>query len=206
LLTENFLLQYWQLRALHAALQKSDASRSYKVARELQRRLIFGLDEFYRSSLAFGSAQERVARLLAESGAERMQAQMFERFDQLGAITAAERAERAAGRATAATVAAFAAAVVFGLPAIDQTLTLVKKMPTGNVAGWLASPLRAVAELDTAGSYLAYLALLTALLLAIVLYALPRRRRRIHLRRHLRAGQSWPGGTIKIVRKDRNGQ
>jgi hypothetical protein len=146
-------------------------------------------------SLAYGSAQEHVARLLKESGAERMHAQMSDRFDQLGAIVAAERAERAASRATAAIVAAFAAAVVLGLPAIDQTLEIVEKIPTEGVAGSLSAPLRAVSELGEQGAYLGYLVLLAVLFLGIVRYVLPRRRR--VLRHSRRAGEPWPGGQFQ---------
>ncbi|PWR06582.1 hypothetical protein DKT69_36665 [Micromonospora sicca] len=201
LLVENFLLQYWQLRALSASLEAAGTETTAKAARDLQRRLIFGLQEFYRSALTYGDAQDTVSSLLQSSGAERMRALMGERLDQLGSIVAAERAERAATRSTAATVAAFAAAVVLGLPAIDQTLNIIKAMPEGGVAGRLVSPLRAVTEAGAAGSFVGYLGLLAVLLVALALYAIPRRRSRPERIRP--AGHAWPSGTIRVVRRDR---
>jgi hypothetical protein len=201
LLVENFLLQYWQLRALNASLETAGTELTARVARRLQRRLIFGLEEFYRSTLAYGDAQDTVTALLRSSGAERMRALMGERLDQLGSIITAERAERTATRSTAATVAAFAAAVLFALPAIDQTLNIIKATPEGGVAGRLASPLRAVTEAGAAGSFVGYLSLLAVLLAALVLYAIPRRRSRP--KRTRPAGHTWPSGTIRVVRRDR---
>ncbi|WP_406071111.1 hypothetical protein [Micromonospora sp. NBC_01638] len=201
LLVENFLLQYWQLRAVNASLEAAGTAPTAAVARDLQRRLIFGLQEFNRSALAYGDAQDTVSVLLQSSGAERMRALLGERLDQLGSIVAAEQAERSAARSTAAAVAAFAAAVVFGLPAIDQTLNLVKAMPHNGVTGWLASPLRAITEVGAAASLVAYLSVLAVLLVALVLYGLPKRRSR--LRRIRPAGLEWPGGTIRVVRRDR---
>jgi hypothetical protein len=62
LLVENFLLPHWQLRTLNESLQLAATETTTKATRELQRRLIFGLEKFHRSSLAFGSAQQIVAR------------------------------------------------------------------------------------------------------------------------------------------------
>ncbi|RKN50560.1 hypothetical protein D7223_01945 [Micromonospora endolithica] len=194
LLVENFLLQYWQLRAVNASLEAAGTQPTGTVARDLQRRLIFGLQEFHRSALAYGDAQDTVRALLQSSGAERMRALLGERLAQLGSIVAAERAERSAARSTAAAVAAFAAAVVFGLPAIDQTFTIIKATPDNGVAGWLT-------EAGAAASFVAYLGVLAALLVALVLYGLPRRRPRP--RRIRPAGLEWPGGTIRVVRRDR---
>jgi hypothetical protein len=202
LLAENFLLQLWQLRALDQSIQSASTDPTAKTARALQRRLIFGLEEFHRSSLTYGDAQETVAQLLQESGADRTHALMIDRLEQLGAIDAAERAERSATRALAAAVGAFAAVVIFGLPAIDQTLTLVKEIPKDGVVGFMTSPLRGVANLGLVGSYACYIALLAVLLTSLISYSLPKRSPRHQRIRH--AGYPWPGGTITVVRRNRD--
>ncbi|MFI7608953.1 hypothetical protein ACIBTV_28090 [Micromonospora sp. NPDC049366] len=202
LLGESFLLQYWQLRALDKSLQMIESQRTAKGARALQRRLIFGLQEFHRSALSYGSAQDQVLALLRESGAERIRAQIGERLDQLGAIDASERAERVAARSTAAAVAAFIVAVIFGLPAIDQTLNLVRSIPGEGVANTLSGPLQGLANLGVAGSFISYVAVLAVFLAALLAFGLPRRQYRP--RRIRRAGGAWVNGTIKVVRHHRS--
>ncbi|MDG4768541.1 hypothetical protein O7632_31280 [Solwaraspora sp. WMMD406] len=185
---------------MSASLEAAVNSPTAAVARDLQRRIIFELQEFYRSALAYGDAQDVVRDLLARSGAERMRALLGERLDQLGSIVAAERAERAAARSTAVAAAAFAAAIAFGLPAIDQTVKLIDAVPDGGVAGLLASPLQTVTQFGAATSLAGYIGVLVVLLVVLVLYALPKRRYR---QKKVRvAGLDWPNGTIRVVRRE----
>jgi hypothetical protein len=196
LLIEAYLLQYWQLRALRAELQRTKGEA--RAARDLQRRLVLGLEEVYNSGLMYGSAEEDVHRLIVRSGSEDALRQLTDQVNQLGAIIAAERAEAGARRAVILSAAAVIAAIVFALPAIDQTLKLAKSIPDSGLLGFMSSPLRSLARTGPSGSWAVFVVLLGLLMVTLVILAARVRRRAV--RRPRSVGVVWPGGTIEIVR------
>ncbi|MFC5265620.1 hypothetical protein ACFPJ1_26210 [Kribbella qitaiheensis] len=203
LLVEYYLLQNWQIRTLLAELPSAQSDP--KSARDLQRRLIHGLGEFYSSDLSYGSAQDIINDLLKEAGVDRMHNHLVARIDQLANLTAAERAEQASTRGLVAAILATAATAVLALPALTQTLDAVRSLPESGVSGWFATPLRGLSNAGEAGAWLAYLVLLgvagSAWAFTAVRLAFRRRKHRVKTVTWRPLGLDWIGGSVRIERR-----
>lgn len=197
-LIESFLLQHWQIRSLLAEVSASTSN--VKTVRELQRRLIGGLDEYYQSALSYASAQAQVEKLLDESGSSRAHAQLLSRVDQLSSMLASERAEKTASRGLTIAIGGVLLAAIFGLPAISQTVQVAQQIPPDSRAYGTAAPVRWLGELGPAGSWYAFLAMLIVLCMVLATTVRPRVKITRRRRRPM-AGYRWPLGTIPVVRR-----
>lgn len=209
LVVENYLLQHWQVRCL-ASDTAGGRPPKRSDARQAQRTLVHGLSEYYTSDLAFGTAQDIVAKLRHSSGADRTHAHLTARIGQLEAMLASERAEAGATRATVFSVLAVVATALLAFPALRETLAIMSDLPSSGWVGTTSAPLRWLAAQGAAGTWGAFLALL--LVVAVVWVSTSvrlwgrRRRNASSSTRLSRAGTPWVRGTIEIVREERQGE
>jgi hypothetical protein len=190
---ENALLQFWQLRALNDRLLASEGDED---VRALQREAIFGLQEVRSSSLMFGTANDIVEELLNGWQASKLQQRIADSLEQLHQLVTAREARGASRRANFFAASAVLAAIAFGLPALSQSLDIVKKLPQDGLFGVIAAPLRAIGNEPGAAAWKAYV-VLVAFILLISVSSVARRlfnRRRLR-RRPSRLGMEWPHGT-----------
>lgn len=195
---EHALLRYWQLVALaHRVASTQTDSRSMA---KVQREAIFGLQEYRRAVIVFGSANEMANRLLHQLGEHEMYTRILESLGLLQQMIANEGSERSARTQNTVAAAAILATVVLGLPSIETILSTANSVPRKGVIGQIAYPFHVLAHRGALGVWEGYLALLAIMMIVIV--ASVARRRRVRVRRSPLPGVSWPYGTIQIVRQD----
>jgi hypothetical protein len=197
LLVESALLQYWQLRLLN--LRLAATLRKQGEVRRVQGEVIYGLEE-HRSRLMSGTANDSVRRLLESWHADRLYRRILESLDQLQQRLANDQALRAARRANLLATAAAVVAVVLGLPAVSQSLDIAQQIPRDGILGWLATPLRSLADDGAKGAWIGYLAVLGVVAVVFVMTILTGRLQgfRPPVRQRAPAGEAWPLGTVEV--------
>jgi hypothetical protein len=198
LLVESALLQYWQLRLLNQRLAAT--LRKQGEVRRVQEEVIYGLEEYRSARLMYGSANDAVQRLLESWDANRLYLRILESLDQLQQRLANDQALRAARRANLLATAAAVVAVVLGLPAVSQSLSIVQQIPSDGILGWLATPLRSLADAGAKGAWIGYLAVLGVVAVIFGMTILTGRLQgfRPPVRQRTPAGEAWPLGTVRV--------
>lgn len=196
-LIEHILLQVWQLRQLDWRVSTHDwKPRSLE---QLQTEIAVGLEEYHSpDTIAYGSARETIRRLLAMHGVDDLYQRILDRLNTLAAVIAARDARASSRRSVVTAGAAVLATIVLGLPAIDQSIGLLRTTTRGRV-GRAIAPLRDFVVHHPNATWLGYLALLafSAILFGYSLVTIPRRRR-IRTNRH-EIGITWPGPSLQVV-------
>ncbi|MEV1145209.1 hypothetical protein [Micromonospora sp. NPDC049799] len=199
LVIESTLLQYWQLRALDERLSDT-RGRAFSV-KDIQEQAIYGLQEFRHSTLTFGTAIDMADDMLKGWRAHKLHQRILEALNQLQQLMAAEEAKRTGRRANILASVAVVVALAFGLPAIDETLKIAAGVPDAGFAGYLAEPVKQLAEQGNAGAWKGYL-LLLLVLLGACLAVIYRRSYRFRKPSEESAGVVWPLRTLEVVDDD----
>jgi hypothetical protein len=198
-LVEHVLLRYWQLVALAERL--ASVRVDYRSAASVQREAIFGLQEYRRPVLVFGTARDIADELLSLLRERQLYQRILESLALLQQMTATENAKRSSRTQNMVAVAAILAALVLGLPTVQASLTIVKSVPHAGVLGRMANPLRDLASRGAIGVWESYLSLLAIVVLTVAT-SLALRRPRARARRQSVPGVAWPYGTVRVVRRD----
>ncbi|MFD5569667.1 hypothetical protein [Streptomyces cadmiisoli] len=186
---ESALLQYWQIRLLDRRVGVTNGS--IRQVREIQREAIFGLREYRDSSISYGDAMTLVERLLVEWRADRLYGHVLESIDQLQQLVVAAESKKSATRANVLAGIALIVAIFLGLPAIDETLDIAKKVKFDGILGIPLKPFHVLASRGEKGTWVGYLAFLASVI--VCLLGLTLRRGRLRARsRHREPGISWP--------------
>jgi hypothetical protein len=199
-LIEHVLLRYWQLVALNERIVAGQGND--KSSASVQVEAIYGLQEYRRSVLVYGTARDAANELLSALRAQELYQHILNSLELLQQVIATESARRASRTQNVIASAAFLAAVILGLPGIKSSLDIAKSLPSTGIIGKLSYPLRAVAHHGTSGVWLSYLSFLCLVVLAIVMPIVLRRHARFRFRLNRPPGSLWPFGTIRIVRRD----
>ncbi len=189
---EITLLQHWQLRNLESRLHATD-ERGFDV-QAVQHEAIYGLREYRQSSLQHGTAIELTEHLLGAWRTERLHARIIDSLDQLQQLAAMEQTRQSASRANRLAAAAVVVALAVGLPAIEDTMEIAKKIPEDGLWGTLAWPLKHFANQGDLGYWKLYIVLLGTVTAAYIALLLKRYRFGVMVLR--RAGYSWQQVTI----------
>jgi hypothetical protein len=197
-LTEHVLLQVWQLQALDWHI----SSRDWKsqAVEKLEMEIAAGLAEYRRADIvAFGTAQDIVRALLLELGADVLYQRILDRLSALSAVVAGREARSSSRRNVVVAGAAVIAAIALGLPALDQSATLLRSTTKGRI-GQIVEPARTILIEHPNAAWLGYIALF-GLSLGIFVYSVwraPRTKKTQTSRRDV--GIRWPGLTLKFGR------
>lgn len=185
---ENGLLQYWQLRATAASLDaRHDVERK---AMQMQESLIYDLAEYGGLFFVAKTAADISYAVLRQLNGDKIYERLRTRVELLRELLATRHAERSSIRATRLAAAALLGAVIFGLPAIDQALSVFE----------LAFLITMGDEQHARWSLYAYIALILFAFIVMV-SRLPShlRRRRSRRRGSDLVGVAWPGGQIDVT-------
>jgi hypothetical protein len=188
ILVEYVLLGYWQLTLLADRIDM--LRRRVRSARQVQEDAIFGLQEYRRSFLVYGTAKDIARRLFALLGGDELYPRLLESIGMLQQLSDAEQAKRSIRTQTWVAVIAVFAAGVLGIPAIQQSLLIVKSLPRKGLVASVFDPLRALSDRGSLGVVEGYLVLLLAVVLVLLASYVPRvRARRMH--RRSMPGMRW---------------
>jgi hypothetical protein len=157
-LVEHVLLRYWQLVAL--AERVASVQVDYRSAASVQREAIFGLQEYRRSVLVFGTARDIADELLSALRERQLYQRILESLALLQQMTATENAKRSSRTQNMVAASAILAVLVLGLPTVQASLTVIKSVPHAGVLGKIANPLRELASHGAVGVWESYLGLL----------------------------------------------
>lgn len=196
---ESALLQFWQLRELERRLAATQTRQ--EDVRQVQRELIYGLQEFRSARLLFGTAFSNMEVLLSGWNVERLYQRLLESLDQLQQLVANDEARKSARRANVLALSAGFAAIVLGLPAISQSLEIIRALPASSPLA--IGPLRDLARSGPGGAWLLYLSLLAVVLILVgrTFWSRPAHRKVNTLSP---AGVRWPLGTISVISRPEN--
>ncbi|MBM9504814.1 hypothetical protein [Actinacidiphila acididurans] len=194
---EAALLQYWQIRTL--AQRINGALIKSRDIRSIQREAIFGLQEYRYSSVTYGTAIDMIDALLSEWKVDKYYNHALESLDQLQQLAASDESNRSSRRANFLATLALIATIFMGLPAVKDTLDIAKEVPQQGASGALARPFRYLAERGDQGTWIGYVILLLAVIVAISIFGLSNHLPHIRWRRKP-PGRSWPLGTVRITR------
>jgi hypothetical protein len=195
---EHALLRYWQLVAL--AHRLASTQTDFKSIAKVQREAIFGLQEYRRTVLVFGTANEMANRLLQRLGEHEMYTRILESLGLLQQMIANEGSTRSARTQNTVAAAAIFATVVLGLPSIETILSTAKSVPRKGVIGQIVYPFHVLAHRGALGVWEGYLALLAVVVIVVVASII--RGRRMRMNRSSLPGVSWRYGTVKVIRQD----
>jgi hypothetical protein len=197
---EHVLLRYWQLVALNERIVSGQGSA--RSSAEVQAEAIYGLQEYRRSALVYGTAIDAANEVLSALREQKLYQHILNSLELLQQMIATESAKRASQTQNVIAGAAFLAAVILGLPSIQSSLDAAKSVPSSGIIGKVSYPLRVVAHHGATGVWLSYISLLGLVILAITIPIVLRRRPRLRLRLNHAPGRLWPFGTIRIIRRD----
>ena len=195
---EHVLLRYWQLVALAQRLASSQTNP--KSMARVQREAIFGLQEYRRAVIVFGTANEMANRLLSRLGEHEIYTRILESLGLLQQMIANEASKRSSRTQIIVATAAVLATVILGLPSIETILSTAKSVPRIGIIGQIVYPLHTLARRGALGVWEGYIALLVIVIIAVIISAISRKR--IHIKRSSSPGASWPYGTVQVVRRD----
>ncbi len=199
-LIEHVLLRYWQLVALNERIVSGQGDA--RSSAEVQAEAIYGLQEYRRSALVYGTAMDAAKEVLSGLREQELYQHILNSLELLQQMIATESARRASQTQNVIAGTAFLAAVVLGLPSIKSSLDAAKSVPPSGIIGIISYPLRVVAHHGATGVWLSYIGLLGLVILAIIVPIVLRRRPRLRIRLNRPPGRLWPFGTIRIVRRD----
>ncbi len=191
---ESFLLQLWQLRQLSHGLSLGEGARPLVRAQE---RIMLGLSEFRESHISYASAQEMVAHLTHLHGLDRLYQQALDRLAALQTFVESRRNLAADRRDALLTGLGTVAAVIFGLPAIDQSIHIIQSLPSS-----AAGPTVRFSGDEHLLAWRVYLALVGIICLGLASSLIRRTFRwafKPRLHRKIRDfGMTWPLGSLKV--------
>ena len=199
-LIEHVLLRYWQLVALNERIVSAQGDDRSSV--DVQAEAIYGLQEYRRSALVYGTAIEAANELLLDLREQELYQRILDSLGLLQQMIAAEQSKRASRTQNIIAGAAILATVVLGLPAIKSSIEIAGSLPSSGITGKIAYPLRLLARYGTSGIWLSYLSLLCLVVFAMVIPPILRRRPSFRFRFNRAPGMLWPFGTIRIIRRD----
>jgi hypothetical protein len=198
-LIEHVLLRYWQLVTLAARVAL--VNEDIKSAPAVQREAIFGLQEYGRTTLVYGTAEKMAGDLLADLQERRIYQRILDSLDLLQQVIATNAAKRASRVQNIVAGAAIFAAVILGLPTVKASLQIVAAVPRSGAIGKLAIPLQVLARHGAAGIWEAYLGILVVVILTVAVSG-GLRRPHIKFGRTSPPGMQWPFGTVNIIRRE----
>lgn len=199
-LTENILIQFWQLRALDWWTSTEDLrSRSIE---KLQIEMAVGLDEYRQQVLLYGTARIIAESSLTELGVHAMYERIQDRIAAVSAVVAAREARASGKRNTIIAGAAVIATLVLGLPSIDQSITLLKAAEPTGFAGHLIRPAQSFVNQHPSALWIGYFALCSCSL-GLLLYGVSKPRSATRPRAIKRSfGIGWPGSRLVVRRSE----
>jgi hypothetical protein len=200
IVVECALLQYWQIKMIDERVAGS-AGHLREIA-QLQQDAIFGMREYRNSPLSYGTARDAAGAILHGLGADRLYGHTLECLSQLQQLVATRDSQRSARRANTLAATAAVAAAVLGLPAVEDTLSVAKKIPPTGIWGTAAAPLRDLAAQGAIGAWKGYIVLLATVLLFALVWNRIYKRRMSKRKQRSTAGMKWPWGTVTITRQD----
>jgi hypothetical protein len=198
-LIEHVLLRYWQLVSLNERIMLAQGNSRSSL--DAQTEAIYGLREYRRSALVYGTAIEAADELLSDLHEQELYQRILDSLGLLQQMTAAEQSKRASRTANILAGSAVIATAVLGLPAIKASIDIARSLPSSGLAGKLAYPLRLLARHEETGIWLSYLALFFLVVSVMMASVILRNRPRFRLRFRRGPGVLWPYGTIRIIRR-----
>ncbi len=185
---EHTVLQYGQLLSLDSRTLQDDAARHAEATQE---DLTLGLEEYERPLLVFGTAQDVADHLHQRLHMDRLYNQLKVRVDTLAQLSAALDGRRNERRGFALGFLSLLATALFALPAIRESLELLRAAaPTGRYT-WLTA-----GSLDDKALQLYVMAVVAVTLLTSV--TMLKRVRAPKLRRRRRIGILWSQQPVSV--------
>lgn len=203
LVAESALLQWWQIRTINWRI--ANTTTNLRAIEAVQEAAIFGLREYRDPPLSYGTATDVAQHLLRGWRADALYGYTIESLEQLQQLASTAESQRAADRANGLATSAIAATVILGMPAIEQTLAAIKKVPDTGIAGTTAAPFKSLAEGGQGSVWVCYVALICCVAIFGFLRTRKQAWRKGKTPRKKRIGMRWPDGSIEITLVDSDG-
>lgn len=166
-IVESVLIQYWKLYSLELALSADKWTLSNLAS--IQRQLITGIEE-YRSTKLVAEEARWLEREIAERlELDRIYRHIIDRIAAIQQIVATRAAEVGNRRNVLVAGIGALAAVILGVPAIKEILSIATQVDTGKFPGTLAAPLQSLARSGATGVWTVYLVVVAVTIAAIVI-------------------------------------
>ncbi|MEW2429102.1 hypothetical protein AB0877_13910 [Micromonospora sp. NPDC047644] len=136
---ENALLQYWQISSLHETLLLEGRSRRSLL--QAQEELARGLEEFGASSISYGTAQEISADILRQLHTDRLHQRLTERLGLAQQLLDSVQVQQAARRNYLLAGMGSLATLLFGIPALKESLEVIASWRPPENIGFAAEPI-----------------------------------------------------------------
>lgn len=192
---ENAMLQHWQLHSLQQMVDLSEDST--RAIPAIERELIGGLTEFGRATLSHGTAQEISAEILNHLHTSDLYARLTERLSLLRQLAESNRAKSGDRRNVLAATLGAAAAVLFGLPAIRDSLSVISQAKFGGLPGQAISPIQSWAAQGPNSVIITYVGVLAFFFGIALVASLLFQQRRRQPKKATQVGVEW--GPKRII-------
>lgn len=197
---EYGLLRYWQVRCVEASIDLTNVDEA-KVTRTWSE-FSFEMDEVRRPQLSYGTANDIATHIYNEAGGPKNYDAAREKLDALRDLLAAHTSRKSNRRSARLAAGAILGAILLGLPAIRQSLDILKNVPVVTAFGREVLEFFPKTSLDS----LAVIAYAAFLLLALLITIGRRSRLQVRKRRLKRlAGISWEErGSVRHIELSEN--
>ncbi|MET9630971.1 hypothetical protein ABZX92_26215 [Lentzea sp. NPDC006480] len=203
-IVENALLKFWQLQSIDYRLTVSAATLDSVFG--LQKSLVYGLDEVRQSQFSYGTASDISKTLFVQLGGEDLYSQLKDRSETFQQMISGRAARLASKRANRFALGAMIVAAILGLPAIRQSLDVVKSVGALQDLPLIGGLRTATsAGLDGIAMWV-YAAVVVAMLLVVLLTVETRKNlgRPRRASRMPKLGYKWPGRGFSVVSRNRS--
>ncbi|MCF7552558.1 hypothetical protein [Pseudonocardia sp. WMMC193] len=162
---ENALIQYWQITILEASIDSVRASRGALAKAKAE--LSFGMTEIDKPQLSYGTANEIAQHAFDAMGGPAIHKSAISKLSALDDLLSAERTYSTNRRSARLATGAILGAVLLGLPALRQSLDILRSVPALRSAGSTVLSLFPAASLDSLATILYLCFLVLTFLIAI---------------------------------------
>ncbi|MFF3098436.1 hypothetical protein [Streptomyces cyaneofuscatus] len=200
---ESALLQWWQIRTINWRI--ANTTTSLRAIEAVQEAAIFGLREYRDPPLSYGTANDVAQSLLREWRADALYGYTIESLEQLQQLASTAESQRAAKRANGLAASAIAATVILGMPAIEETLAAIRKVPGSGFVGSTVAPMKRLAEGGQSAVWVCYIMLICGVAVISLLRTRKQAWRKVKNPRNKRVGIRWPYGSVEITVVDSDG-
>ncbi|WP_405058611.1 hypothetical protein OG474_38605 [Kribbella sp. NBC_01505] len=186
---ENAVLQHWQLHSLQEMVDSSSEDR--KSIPAIERELISGLTEVGRTTLSHGTAQDISADILRQLHTSEIYARVTEKLSLLRQLAESNSSRSSDRRNILAATLGAVAAIVFGIPAVRDSLGVISQAKFTGRTGQILTPVQQWAARGPNAVLVTYLCIVAIFLIAAMITLLLLRRRRKGRAKVDRVGIEW---------------
>ncbi len=195
--TEDALVKYWTLRSLASSIQND--ARTRRSLERIQVRLLHAVENYHNRHFNAITADENSEVILKCLAGDLTLKQIESRINTLQQLISMREANRAASRANRLAATAAIVALILGLPAIEQSLGVLREVDPSGFLGFIRPAIEETGLSNKSLAWVVYLVLIG--IGALILVARPIRLRRsigARLRGERTAGVRWPGPNVNV--------